>query len=85
MSFQYFNKNLFNIVINPHVYNLVSGIFIIIKTIVGNLVSGIFIIIKTIVGNVISLIVVFLKNTYVFIIYLYSNSIFLHFQAAAEA
>ena len=70
MFFQYFNKKLFNIVINPHVYNLVYGIFTIIKTIV---------------GNVISLIVVFLKNTYVFIIYLYSNSIFLHFQAAAEA
>ena len=41
MSFQSFNKTFFNIVIsspisiNPHVYNLVSRIFTIIKAIVG--------------------------------------------------
>ena len=63
VSSQFFNKKLLNIVIsnlvsiNPHVYNLVSGIFTIIKTIV---------------GNVISLIFVFLRKYIFFIIYLYS-------------
>ena len=44
-----FNKKLLNIVIfdlvssNPHVYNLVYRIFIIINTIVGNVISSIFV------------------------------------------
>ena len=52
MSFQFFNKNLFNIVIsdlvsiNLHVYNLVSEIFTIIKTIVGNVITLIFVFLK---------------------------------------
>ena len=43
--FPFFNKKLLNIVIydhvstNPHVYNLLSGIFTIINTIVGNVIS----------------------------------------------
>ena len=49
VSFHSFNKKLLNIVsfdpiaINPHVYNLVFGIFTIIKTIVGNVISFIFV------------------------------------------
>ena len=49
VSFHSFNKKLLNIVIfyhiytNPHVYNLVSGIFTIINTIVGNVIYFIFV------------------------------------------
>ena len=49
VSFHSFNKKPLNIVIsnpvsiNPHVYNLVSGIFTIIKTIVRNVISFIFV------------------------------------------
>ena len=45
VSFHFFNKKLLNIVIydhvstNPHVYNLLYGIFTIINTIVGNVIS----------------------------------------------
>ena len=49
VAFHSFNKKLLNIVIsepvsiNPHLYNLVSGIFMIIKTIVGNVIYFIFV------------------------------------------
>ena len=49
---QFFNRKFLNIVIsdhvsiNPHVYNLVSGIFTIIKTIVGNVICLIFVFLR---------------------------------------
>ena len=52
VSFHSFNKKLLNIVIsdhvsiNPQVYNLVFGIFTIIKTIVGNVISFIFVFLR---------------------------------------
>ena len=51
-SFYSFNKKHLNIVIydhvsiNPHVYNLVFGIFAIINTIIGNVISFIFVFLR---------------------------------------